>query len=182
MSVGAGQYLGGIRTLQCIERRCRVDAETGCWHWLGSTVAEGTPTARIDGKCQSVRRWALSRTRKLQTGRVFVVPKCGHQTCVAPDHAASLRGGAYMRWLNEIGATNTPAQKQRVKDASRARKVIVKLTPAKAVELAQRIHAGEDRATVAASYGVSTVHANKVALGWHWGEYVRAALGLAVPP
>ena len=166
-----GQYLGGIRTVEDVRRRCRENRENGCWHWPGSN-SDGTPTARINGSCVSLRRWVLRQTKPLQTGVTFVVPKCGNQTCVAPAHAVSKRGDQYMRWLNDSGAINTPAQKQKVKEAVRTRK-LTKLTPAKAVACAGRIRAQEDPKEVAKSLGIAVHHALKVARGECWAEYVK---------
>ncbi len=164
-----GQYLGGIRTIDDVRLRCFVDAD-GCWHWRGATT-DGTPIARIGGKCVTVRRWAAQQTRPLQSGFVFLVAKCGHTDCVSPRCAISKRGPDYMRWLNAQGAVNTASQKKRVADSVRAR-AITKLNPAKAIEVARRVRAGEDRGHVAAQLGITRGHASKVARGESWAEFV----------
>lgn len=165
-----GQCIGGIRTVEDVRQRCYV-APDGCWHWRGY-VTSCTPLATINGKPVSVRRWVLQQTRPLQRGRVFVVAMCGHKTCVAPGCAVSKRGPAFMRWMVESGYHQTTKHRGAIKEATRRRST---LTPAAAAEIARRIHAGEDRGAVAAAFGITRSHANAVARGRYWGEYVTPA-------
>jgi hypothetical protein len=178
MSLVKGQHIGGIRTVEDVRQRCYVDAE-GCWRWRGACKEHGTPQATVLGRRVSVRRWVLEQTKPMQTGRVFVVARCGNHDCVAPRCVVSKRGDQYMRWLVEQGRLGTPKHRLAITKASRKK---AKLSPTKAAEIARRIHAGEDRGEVAAAYGISRGHANKVARAENWAEFVHAARARLLHP
>lgn len=168
MSVSKGQCIGGIRCVEDVKKRCRID-EDGCWRWRLSCGNE-LPRATINGRNVSVRRWVAEQCGPLQTGHVNVVAKCGKLDCVSPHCAVSKRGPAFIQWLTEQGRLHTPAHKLAVKEAVRRS---ARLNPHKAVAIAKRIRAGEDRGAVAAAFGITRSHANKVARAGTWAEFVR---------
>lgn len=93
MPMKAGTYQGGVRSLEDLRQRCRIDEETGCWLWSMSVDADGMAHLRmlIDGKRRSIkgRRAAvlLSRPQDLTPGRVvYRAPCCPNAHCVRPTH------------------------------------------------------------------------------------------------
>lgn len=172
MPLTKGQCIGGIRNVDDVRKRCRVDPE-GCWRWRLSCTENGTPHASINGRCCSVRRWVLEQLGRLPGGRIFVVATCGNLDCVSPTCAEAKRGPGFMRFMRAQGRSQTPAHRLAIREASRASPLVSKLNAHKAVDIARRIRAGEDRGIVAAAFGISRAHANRVALGNHWAEFVR---------
>ena len=91
MSTKDGDYLGGIRTLEDIRKRCWV-SECGCWVWRMG-LSHGRPNASVivNGKRRSVlvRRHALTLSGKHVFDHLCVVPgdSCEHKDlCVNPRH------------------------------------------------------------------------------------------------
>lgn len=91
----AGAYLGGIRTVEDLRCRCRVDEVTGCWHWSLAIVG-GAPSVHwvdADGvrrKARGRRASLLIAGRKIAKGHVaFARPVCTSYDCVNPDHSKS---------------------------------------------------------------------------------------------
>lgn len=107
MSGIKGMHCGGVRTLEGLRRRCRVDDDTGCWHWMG---AAQTKTASMGGKVQEPRIFnaelgnttTISRTAWMLSGKP--VPKaerwnvwrtCRNALCGNPAH---MRAGTKAQW------------------------------------------------------------------------------------
>ena len=70
MTHAVGTYLGGIRSVADLRERCRIDDETGCWHW-GLAIVRGVPHVAFvdeDGR----RRKGTGRALQLQ--RIERVP------------------------------------------------------------------------------------------------------------
>jgi hypothetical protein len=176
MSIKKGQCIGGIRTIEDVRQRCYVNPETGCWHWRGS-MKYGLPQASIGGNCVSVRRWVYAQGSPIVRKRTMIVPKCGHRDCVSPSCAVGKEGVNFSRWLVDQGYLHTPAHRQAIREASRSSR-IAKLNPAKAVEIAKRVLAGEDRDRIAGEFGITRNHVNKVARGENWTEFVANAMHL----
>lgn len=156
-------------TLESIKARC--EEEGDCWIWQQGTNSMGQPNARDGDKSVQVRRrvWELSHVDRDIGKGMFVIAGCTHKLCVSPTCALRLNGRQYMAWLNKHGKVNTVATQAARTAAVRARPA-TKLTLEKAAELAKRINAGEDRGTVAADYGISRCHANRVARGDQWAK------------
>lgn len=92
MSNKAGAYLGGIRTIEDLRMRCRIDA-CGCWEWAYSTSSNGRPSVSmlIDGKRTNMngRRAALTLAGKATTQKNLVATAakgCKNSLCVNPEH------------------------------------------------------------------------------------------------
>lgn len=168
MSLKKGQCIGGIRTVEDVRQRCYVHPETGCWHWR-LCLKGNIPQATINGKNESVRRWVYAQGSKLLRAKTMVVPSCGNRDCVSPDCSIGKEGPGFAKWLMDQGHIHTPAHKLAVKEGVRR---VSKLNPAKAIEVARRVRAGEDRGQIAADAGITRNYANKVARGGNWAEFV----------
>jgi hypothetical protein len=91
-----GTYLGGIRSLDDLRARCRVDRCTGCWHLLrpdGSpvpAVAGGRHMVHVHGRgvMTSLRAaYELANGEPVPADRVvFRSAECRSNDCVSPLH------------------------------------------------------------------------------------------------
>lgn len=90
----AGTYLGGIRDLETLHARCRIDPDTGCWHLLDSRgqalrqkVGE-VPAIHVHGfGRRSARRAAIELGAGSPLPRGATVGICDRSwDCVRPAH------------------------------------------------------------------------------------------------
>lgn len=93
MSHPVGTYLGGIRTIEDLRKRSRVDEDTGCWHW---SLSMNTSSPKVwftlcgERTCMRGRRAALSllNGERLPKDQVaFGTRDCKSDDCVNPAHA-----------------------------------------------------------------------------------------------
>lgn len=107
MSGRKGMDCGGVRTLEGLRRRCRIDDDTGCWHWMGAIQ---TKPASMGGKVQEPRifmaalgcttticraAWALSGKPVPKADRWTVWRTCRNPLCGNPAH---MRAGSKAEW------------------------------------------------------------------------------------
>lgn len=84
---------GGIRTIEDLRLRCRIDNETGCWRWAGAKQEYGGSRAAeprvwlADHDCcvNGKRAAAILSGRTPKRGQL-VYAKCLNSMCVRPDH------------------------------------------------------------------------------------------------
>jgi len=90
----AGKYLGGIRDLQSVMDRCRIDEVTHCWNWSQCTgQSGGAPRGYasfpwLDTPISTTIRRAVVA---YETGAALkngwrVWSKCGNSLCCNPSH------------------------------------------------------------------------------------------------
>ena len=94
MPVKTGTDCGGIRDLAGLKRRCRIDADTGCWIWPGAMQRSGArriPVAWIaaDRRAVSARRLAWQLADKPLADNERVWGTCSNDRCCCPDHSAA---------------------------------------------------------------------------------------------
>ncbi len=70
--------MAGIRTLDDVRDRCRIDDITGCWIW-GGAVAEGSPVTYLPAAGRKVS--VMRAVAYLRTG---AFPACAWRTCSTP--------------------------------------------------------------------------------------------------
>ena len=113
MTHKTGAYLGGIRSVECLRQRSRMDADTGCWHW-GLAVVQASPKVHFVAPDTGVtvsmrgRRAALYLLRgaDLPVGQVaFAASRCHSTDCVNPEHATHGDRIAHGQWLRRTGVT-----------------------------------------------------------------------------
>lgn len=111
MSHQPGTYLGGIRTVECLRQRSRIDPITGCWHW-GLSLTRGVPilhmvTPDTGRKAKFRGRRAalyLARGSDLPDGHwAFARMCCTSEDCVNPAHSRSGTRKAFGEWLAKSG-------------------------------------------------------------------------------
>lgn len=137
MSIEAGAYMGGVRSIQDVRNRCNVDDDTGCWHWRLSLNC-GVPHIHFN----------LAGTRHTMRGRRAVKAieaggqlasdlNCiGRDTCdsdcVAPDHIRVVSRkivGAQVRRMGKCKTIRKRAGGLKTVDAKR------KLTVCQVIEI-----------------------------------------------
>jgi hypothetical protein len=97
--------MSGIRTIDDLKDRCRVDEESGCWLW-GASTSEGYPRLWIGPKCMTGGRaaWLLSGREIGDKRSVYHVRRCS-SICVNPEHLAcgtKAEAGAVLRELGYL--------------------------------------------------------------------------------
>lgn len=77
----------GIRTMDDIKARCRIDTETGCWVWAGA-MQRGTPRVWLPSfgvqSMSGALQWLIHGTRPLSG--LMLVPTCRNPACANPKH------------------------------------------------------------------------------------------------
>ena len=100
MSVKAGDYLGGVRDLETLRERCRIDRATGCWVFrIDSWRKTDRVSIRIIGVNSPLngRRAALHLAGvEIKPGNV-VVPKatCLDPACCNPEHSKQISAAEF---------------------------------------------------------------------------------------
>jgi hypothetical protein len=123
-------------TIPRIRLQCRVDCNTGCWHWLGYRI-QGTPriTMREPGK---KRRQSLSGARAVfilvhgRAPRGMAFMGCNTPFCVSPVHvreaATQAEIGQHRRRSGRLVGTATEARRATVAIA-RAKRLAANAEP-----------------------------------------------------
>ena len=130
-----GTHLGGIRTLEDLRLRCRLDDVTGCWHWSLS-CSNGWPKVHVThpalprpGFMMRGRRAALllARGRDLPPGHVaYARLSCTSADCVNPAHCQSgdrQAHGAYLTQSGKVKGLLTKVKASRAIWDKRGRKI-----------------------------------------------------------
>lgn len=153
MSIKKGDYLGGIRTLDDLRKRCRIDEETGCWVWgLSSTQGSATVHFVVEGKTCKMRgpRAAATIARgKLIAARYKCWSTCGCELCVNPAHVATGTRAAHGAYMVKSGRSRTLAKQLSARSAAKKRR---KLTQEQANEI---LHSPEPIEAIAKRMNVS---------------------------
>jgi hypothetical protein len=98
-------------TLQSIKDRCRIDADTGCWHWSGAKAQGKYPRIHApdysDGGTMRVQTglraaWQASTGKAIPTGHRVYHRDCSNHTCVNPAHIAC---GPTADWGKQVAKT-----------------------------------------------------------------------------
>lgn len=154
-----GTHLGGIRTVEDLRLRCRVDEDTGCWHW-GLSISQGAPKVHLVTPDTGVYRIMRGRRAALYLQRghdlrpqryAFARPSCTSIDCVNPEHCRSgsrAQHGAWLRASGRVKDLPTKAAAARRGWDKRGRKI----TPEQAAEI--RI-SDESAYAIAARLGLS---------------------------
>ena len=106
--VKLGQWLGGIRNLQDMKNRCRINDETDCWHWMGAKTGGKYPkvSMKVNGVERAftgVKTVFLLMGKEVPEGMTVYHHKCNTLDCLNPAH---LRVGTHKeKWahIKEMG-------------------------------------------------------------------------------
>lgn len=173
-----GTYLGGIRTVEDIRQRCRMDPETGCWHW-GMSMSRGRPRVRFvgpDGQSKSMngrravvtlRDGAYPHPRKC----VFEAAGCWSDDCVNPDHSRIGTTREHKRWLMASGKLLlSPSARAAMREAARTKRS--KLTVQQVLEIRA---SSELQRVLAERYGVTKSCIGGIKRGVSWSDHIQEA-------
>lgn len=167
---------GGVRTLQDLKDRCRVDTETGCWLWSMATMTSGSSIVPVvhlprDGGDRSKHTttpaareaWKLAG-KPLERGQVVWRHVCSVGLCINPAHC---RAGTRTEMLAGVAATGRNRGKpERAACNTRARMRMVK--PIDVVRQAEAMFAaGKLQKEVRAELGLSQKTAAAIRLHRH---------------
>lgn len=114
-----GADLGGIRSVETLQLRCRVDDITGCWTWAGAAPC-GWPNVHFRHPVSGQLMTSKGRRVSLILARGMDLPKghvawqracCDNALCVNPDHSRSGTKKEWGRWLTASGKVkNLPSK------------------------------------------------------------------------
>lgn len=172
--------MSGIRTIEDVRARCRVDADSGCWVWaLSYSTNRGAKTPigywPAIRKTLSVSRLVWMLTRKCDAealeGRL-VWAGCWNSGCCNPEHLAS---GTHAQRLVLARTAGRRQECPTRRSATSAR--VMRAKSHLNEEIIATIRAGNlTNAQIAERYGVSTSQAWKIRTGRSWGAVVGASV------
>lgn len=161
------------RTLDDVRERCRVDEQTGCWHWLGAVTANGTPRMyavdldRGDKRVMPAHRAVWMIWTNGLPGPRLIYRTCFVHDCVNPAHLNTAASRA------EIGARLRASGKRKGTSLEQRRASVAKamlasgITPtAEHVVRAIRAEPAETTCTkLAARYGMAVQTVSRIRRG-----------------
>lgn len=171
----------GIRTLECIKGRCRVN-DTGCWLWAGAVTAAQVPCASVPvGAIGNDRRltmpayklgWLL-QGKPLKPGQMLLRKvTCHNQLCVNPDHRKAGNRSDINRAAAQRGSYQSEARTANLW-ANRGKQAI---PPDDVARLESLMAEGLSAAAAAASVGCDKDTAYKVRDGRHMHQRRAASV------
>jgi hypothetical protein len=156
-----GAYLGGIRTVEDLRKRCRLDGLTKCWHW-GLAMVQGSPSVHFKAPDTGLRVKMRGRSAALYLLRGQSLPAghmawakvdCRSDDCVNPDHC---RSGTKVQWGQCLGESGVlrgkPHRLIAARKAAKVRWGDKMLTPEQRREIREST---ESTYAMAARFGVS---------------------------
>lgn len=126
-----GAYLGGVWSVAALRDRCRINPDTGCWHWSlyldGNTPMVHVRIGGISRKCRGrSAAVALTRGAFLAPGELaWAHPQCKARDCVNPAHCKS---GTKAQWGADLAASgrlkHNPAKVRASREIGRKRRAL----------------------------------------------------------
>lgn len=175
MSEADGRYLGGIRTIEDLRLRCRVDDITGCWHWVQG-ISQGAPKVHyvINGKKGSGRgRKAALLLSGIPIPKGHVVfPKriCPSDDCVNPEHSRAGTRNNHGKYLRATGKSISMTKTVAARKSARGKRAKLTIEDARAIR-----ESTESQAKVAKRFGVSQAVVWSIKAGRAWREHAAGA-------
>lgn len=164
-----GVYQGGIRTLEDLRIRCRMEDDTGCWIFAGGT-SHGKPSVAlvIGGRTRAIggRRAALILAGNELSRDDWVVPyRCANAMCVNPAHAKATTAAKVRKLGGEKTKADPALRAIRVAVGIKARARLSKITPADVLQILADPRPAKD---VCKDYGItaSNVYAIRARRMW----------------
>ena len=111
----------GIRSLDDLKDRCRIDEETGCWIWAGAANADGQATVWVPALRKTTSLGSaisLLTTGRPTRGGLFMRPVCGRKLCANPEHRQLATQSTAMRAARP---TLDPLHRAKISASMRAR-------------------------------------------------------------
>lgn len=149
-----GTYQGGIRTLEDLRIRCRMEGD--CWIW-GMGLSHGRPSVciQIDGKKQATngKRAALKLAGIYERPKAYATAAdcCPNpQLCVNPKHVAQ----RYPKRVRQKQCQRKDLRAAWARNGMKRRDFVAKLTPEQVLEI-YAARGAKKAPEVAAEYGVN---------------------------
>ena len=170
----------GVRSLEDIRLRCKVDDITGCWLWSLCVGTGGTPKVGIPAgvlretehvMSTAKAAWLLSG-RKLEAGQVVWRAHCGDHRCVNPDHCKAL---TRREMRNACGESNREKGSIKRAAVNRATAVSNAVKPDIVAEVEKRLKQGKKQREIAAELTVSRDTVHRISSGKHLYSAGRTA-------
>ncbi len=160
-----------MATLESIKARCAIDPRSECWEWQGCVQANGYGRIRVGRKTHYVHRLMLELKLGAPVKRgLETCHECDNRRCCNPEHLFAGTRAVNVRDMVSKGRHSHGARHSlAVREALRMRPW-VKLTMDKARDIRGRLAAGEDRAPLAAEFGVDVSLIGQIARGRIWKE------------
>lgn len=170
MSYPKGANLGGIRTIEDLRLRCRIDEDTDCWHYGKASRSHHAPGVRLAVLGQEMVSLGVA-IAVLSTGKRPEKGVCWHVTCTTPqcanpDHRKAGTRRSQMRSANYKPAAQTLAK---IASTKRSKSALSK----DAIEAIRS--SDETLAVLSERHGVSPSHISRIRLGQCWSETAAPA-------
>lgn len=155
--------------------RAKIIEDGGCWRWDTAAKTKHNrkhPAVMVDGKMKLVRRVVYEMERGPLRPTIFLVPSCGDECCIHPEHMRQLTK-AQKNMLGSKAAAGSPSRGAKVSAA--ARRTRAKLTEESAREIRM---SDESLPVLARRYGVDEKAIWDVRQGNTWRDYRNPLAGL----
>lgn len=170
------QHRGGVRTLEDLRDRCRIDDITGCWIWsLCCAMPRGCPTPLThlraglvgndrDANIPAARAAWLLAGNKLKPGQLVWRHACKAGLCINPEHC---RAGT-RREMHAAIADSGRNKGSPIRAVINAKNRLPMMIPAETVRRAEAMFAvGDLQKTVREALGMSQLTAASIRKGLH---------------
>lgn len=166
-----------MKTIEDVRQRCRIDEETGCWHW-GGEMKSGKAGSRVpaiylfDSLRQKHRVMSgplaiLELTGRRSTAKTMGWRGCLCDDCLNPKH---VMGGTRVEFGSFVRAAglfkNNPARFAANRKSARERSP---MTPELAAEIRGSTLTGRE---LAAKHGLKVRHVSSIRTGARWKNEV----------
>ncbi len=157
----------GIKTVEDLQSRCRLDDETGCLIWAGARKAS-SPRVWVGGRVVSMTgALTLFVTGAMPAGGKVMVPRCGRADCANLKHRfLGTRSDLFAALIPRL----TPQHRARI--AIGKRKASALYSPEAAHEIRT---SGEPIQELADKHGMHLTHACRIRRGEAWRDVAAGA-------
>lgn len=162
--------MSGVRTIDDLRLRCRIDEETGCWRFGKATRSAHAPGVRLAALDQRMVTIGVAicflKTGKLPAKGIFWHCTCSTSHCANPEHR---KAGTRKTQMLQAQYRPSALTLARIASTKRARSKLsdeaiaaIRSSTATLKDLAQR-------------FGVSPSHISRIRLGQTWRETAAPA-------
>jgi len=160
-------------TLDEIKSRCEEEGE--CWIWKDATDSSGYPIAKVDGKCQLVRRvaYGLKAGSTKLLPRQPVIAKCNCRLCVNPTCLRASSVAEVSQIAGKAGKLSGVAKGAKIAAFKRAKNAKITMEIARSIRMSD-----ETGPVLAARHNIDKALVNRIKRGGAWKDYSNPFMGL----
>jgi hypothetical protein len=164
----SGTALGGIRTIDDIKDRCKVDDITGCWIWAGA-MKNTAPRVWLPGIGAASMPMALQVVLHgtKPTAKRMLIPTCGRVDCANPAHR---KWGSKAQMFRGLMAEMAPEHRARMTLGKRSASKVC--TPQIAADVCASTEPAQQ---IADRLGVHVTHVYRIKRGDAWQPQLAAS-------